>query len=369
MRRSGSGIWLLTIMSATLILFSGITALPDSNAVDKEIGPITTIYDSLTDNQKKGYDALDEAVKTNTTADHLDYLSISDGETVREAYEYDHPELFWFYDNYTMYVYPSEDKTASFKYTPTITTEQIGLMNKEIDAKLRTLTVEDSDPDYKKLRTIHDWLCDNIVYTDGAAREYDMYGAIVDGKCVCSGYTMAFTYLCHLYGFKCVGITGYTYDSSSIGHAWNLVYGEGDWYFVDVTWDDDENRSRARSDYFMVGSETKINGRVFATEDHMADSLYGITPAKSRYISPESERTSHLIIATIVIIVAIVAAIKIRSIVRRRKTTNVSYYVPDGEQFVAVKCPACGARIDQSNNFCPVCGEELNNNDRIQDEN
>lgn len=56
-------------------------------------------------------------------------------------------------------------------------------------------------------------------------------GAIGEGVCVCNGYAMAFSYLCHLTGIDCIGVVGK-------GHAWNRVNLYGNWYEIDVTWMD-----------------------------------------------------------------------------------------------------------------------------------
>lgn len=282
-------------------------------------------------------------------------MTIADGEIVRDAYAYDHPEIFWFYDDFTLMVYPSTGMTSKFSYSPVISGDQISSMQNEISKKVKTINIDKEKPDHDILRKLHDWLCDNIVYTSDTPHEGDMYGAIVEGKCVCQGYTMAYTYLCHLYGFKCVGITGFTYSSSTVGHAWNLVYGEGNWYFVDVTWDDDE-RYGGRSTYFMVGSETKIHGRIFATEDHMADSLYGITPSTSKYLSPENKWTSAIILVAIAAGVFIYIFYRIRSNKRSQQQILVSDIVPDGGEFTGMKCIYCGNNIDRTVAFCPYCG-------------
>jgi hypothetical protein len=326
--------------------------------VDAEsVGP-RTIYDSLDDEQKAVYDDLLIAVNENRSLTGLDHLTIEQGREVRGAFAYDHPEIFWFYDCYTLMVYNEYDQCSEFQYAPTYTPAQIVLMKQDIDTALSTLVVDTEDPEHKRLKTIHDWICERITYTDGATHEGDIYGAIALGRAVCAGYAAAFTYLCHLYGFDCVTVTGFTYSSSVIGHAWNLVYGEGAWYFVDTTWDDDERYS-AENDYFMIGSETKVNGRVFATEDHMADDLYGIVPATDEYVSPEEKTFSIFIIVGVAGIAILLIGLAIFRRYRRRHLNSLKDYVPSGGEFEAIRCPECGVIIDISNSFCPACGKDL----------
>ena len=96
-----------------------------------------------------------------------------------------------------------------------------------------------SNPLEKELKII-EILCDNIVYGYGfdisninekAEYHQTIAGAIGKGQCVCNGYAMAFSYLCHLADIDCIGVVGQ-------GHAWNRVKLFGDWYETDVTWMD-----------------------------------------------------------------------------------------------------------------------------------
>lgn len=327
-----------------------------SDQSDADAGPVTTIYDSLTPVQKSGYNALHTAVQNHTSTGDLSYMSIPDGQAVRDAYRYDHPEVFWFDYNYQLMVYPTT--TSGFQHTDTITQSQISFMKLQIDAVVSSIVIEEGDRDCKKLRAIHDWLCDKIVYDGDAEHAHDLYGAIVDHRCVCDGYAAAFTYICRLYGFPCVTLTGYTYQSTSVGHAWNLVYGEGDWYFVDATWDDREGK-RSSDTYFMVGSNTKISGRTFATEDHMADSLYGISPASEKFRDPDEILRNRIIIGAAAIIIVAYIVLRIR---KKRKLlamyAEVPYEVTD-QPYEGTNCPYCGAVLDRELDFCAACGGML----------
>lgn len=331
-----------------------IVSLPFiSTGSDAEEGPVTSIYDSLSPNEKKAYDDLDDAVRNFNTLSGLEYLSVQEGWEVYYAYMYDHPEAFWFDDSYTMY--SSLDRVTEFLYEEVYTAQQIQKMKFAISNSLKSLDVDPSAADYKQLRKIHDWLCDNIVYEEGD-HQGDIYGAIAQGRCVCEGYATAFRYICGLYGFDCVVIVGYTFESSTIAHAWNLVYGEGAWYFVDVTWDD--GNGYTSDDYFMVGSETKIHGRVFATEDHMADSLYGISPSPDRFISPEE----RFILYGALVAGAVVLVLFVLYVIRKRKQTQApisAYGTPAAVTYNGEFCPECGSPVSSEYMFCATCGANL----------
>lgn len=82
----------------------------------------------------------------------------------------------------------------------------------------------------EKEKYIADALCDTITYT-ASGFDQSIYGALVNKACVCSGYTMAFTYLCSIAGLEAFGVT-------CNDHAWNMVKLGDCWYCVDTTWMD-----------------------------------------------------------------------------------------------------------------------------------
>ncbi len=60
-----------------------------------------------------------------------------------------------------------------------------------------------------------------------------MYGALVEQKSVCEGYTMAYSYM-----LDKLGIPNYNCETKCGKHVWNIVKLYGKYYHVDVTWDD-----------------------------------------------------------------------------------------------------------------------------------
>lgn len=97
--------------------------------------------------------------------------------------------------------------------------------------------ITDDMDDYEKLKYFHDYLvlnCENST-TDPYADT--IYGALVKKKALCEGYAKAFSYLCNLAGIENVIVTGETY----VQHMWNMVKINGNWYHVDVTWDNSDD--------------------------------------------------------------------------------------------------------------------------------
>ena len=89
--------------------------------------------------------------------------------------------------------------------------------------------------DYERIRAVHDWLVRNCVYTqeDDDIVAHTSYGALVRRDAVCQGYTGAFKLLLARLGIPCEVVV-----SEAMDHQWNMVFLDGAWYHVDVTWDD-----------------------------------------------------------------------------------------------------------------------------------
>lgn len=94
----------------------------------------------------------------------------------------------------------------------------------------------------QKLLALHDKIALNVAYDHSTAaglteghspNRYNAYGALVDGVAVCQGYSMAYRDLLNR-----LKITNETCESDQINHIWNQVYMNGNWYHIDITWDD-----------------------------------------------------------------------------------------------------------------------------------
>ena len=69
---------------------------------------------------------------------------------------------------------------------------------------------------------------------------YKAYGALVNHKAVCSGYAKAFDLLAKECGLLSIVVTGDAINSEmqNGAHAWNQICFDGEWYNVDVTFED-----------------------------------------------------------------------------------------------------------------------------------
>ena len=123
--------------------------------------------------------------------------------------------------------------------------------------------------EYEKVKNIHDWIIVNFDYSYSDTyneKSHSAYGMLTNKRGVCSAYTLLFDVLCRTAGIQTrIVFSEETYavtGSSFSVHCWNMVYVDGYWYHVDVTWDDQPhigngivyNYFLKSSDYFLKNS-------------------------------------------------------------------------------------------------------------------
>ena len=104
--------------------------------------------------------------------------------------------------------------------------------------------INDKMTDVEKIKTIHDFIINNTVYdqeraktvidrtsTDFKHSSNLALGPLTTGKAICGGYTDTMALFLDKMGIK-------NYKVSSDSHIWNLVYVDGAWKHLDLTWDD-----------------------------------------------------------------------------------------------------------------------------------
>ena len=116
-------------------------------------------------------------------------------------------------------------------YAWNFTHEENTQLNLAVSTLLEELNLDDLS-DYEKVRAIYDWMCLNIEY-DYTYTGFTAYDALCKRRVTCQGYASLFYRLCLEVGVDCRYCGGY---AAFMGHGWNLVKIEGNYYFVDTTW-------------------------------------------------------------------------------------------------------------------------------------
>ncbi len=182
----------------------------------------------------------------------------------RMAFSDDHPEVFWL----TM-----AEKRGAFGFgdlqsisaVSIYPADRLDVMKEEMEAAIsrflkdvpQGLTVEEL------ARYTHDYLIHECEYDYAAAEAdksgedwehwfsaYTAYGALVEHRAVCSGYSKAYQLLLNRLGVECVPVRGNARTDEGTGsnpfsirmqqsdHQWNAVKDGNRWFMTDVTWDD-----------------------------------------------------------------------------------------------------------------------------------
>lgn len=117
---------------------------------------------------------------------------------------------------------------------------------------------------------IYDYILNNTEYdlenfnnNTVPAISHTAYGSLINGVAVCDGYAKAAKLL-----FDIVGIESGIIISDSMNHAWNYAKINGNYYHLDLTWEDTESETDRRNYKYFNLSDTEMS------KDHECTSTY-----------------------------------------------------------------------------------------------
>ena len=236
-------------------------------------------YSTLTDDYvKKLYNQISDNIDSEYEPSFYAEGNLSEYQITQavEAYKNDHPEVFWLksyceYENF--------DYETGIWLTYTMSGDKLVTAKKKFNTAVDTIS--QSVPygtECEREEYIHNYIINNCDYDEEAAEsegvqgnENDAYGVFVDGKAVCEGYSKAFQILCNKADIDCIQLMGIV-DSDN--HVWNCVKIGGDWYQIDVTWDDVDDFIDDSHGYFNL-----TDGLMY--EEHTLSPKYSEIDAES----------------------------------------------------------------------------------------
>lgn len=281
-------IWLRKAVRICLIAFLTFL-MPQTTVLSSADESGFRYYDQLSDVEKAVYDKLKGMTPTSGKISFswpTEYRFTASGEQekneqfeqirrevqvvmqdVLDALIKDNPMLFWLDVQNSKYNWEyhgsgTEEYTSwimnevNYNVVSSYSDEMINAVRNEISGILL-----DGSSRYEKLKSIHDYLCDNIRYdySTQAVGAHGPYGALVNGQAVCEGYATVLKAVCDREGIPCILIvgTGTAPDQTEQPHMWNYVQMEDEnWYAIDVTWDDQTDSYGIFYDYFLAGADT-----------------------------------------------------------------------------------------------------------------
>lgn len=264
-------------------------------------------FAQLSREQKRIYQILLEAVKKMQTG----WISLKKcnkdfGADVAVAYQAlsnDHPELFWMPYTYLLSNSGSEDEpnilialsitqgehSCDYLISAKQRDKMETSLNKKVDELLnqtKGMTI------YETELFLHDYICESTTYTLGEYSDlvFTAYGALVNGKAVCEGYSRAMQLLCKRLGIPCALVTGVADDE---GHMWNVINPGDGWYNLDLTWDDGSEDNIPLYSYFNVTDE-QIKETHTASTHFSKISSENITEKRNfNVVDPNCTKTSY----------------------------------------------------------------------------
>lgn len=237
-------------------------------------------YDCLTESQKELYDRMaDGTITTEEPYLFPEPLSVEDSlvwemNDVISLYAYNHPTGEWCSPAYWL-LYNEEGTEALGVQCAGVGIDNRGhdeemkaAFDKTEEELLEQLPSKDA-PDAEKIKAIAELLAERVEYCypvmdpllmEGLTPEEEEmtryarseYGAMVNGWAVCEGYARAFQYLADKLDVISLFMEG---DTAGGSHAWNMVWLDGNWYHVDVTWMDGGEGNPIRWEWLLLSDE------------------------------------------------------------------------------------------------------------------
>ncbi len=262
---------IIAVILCLALAFGGYTAyryiinhhtIPGSETVSEYISNdehVNYYYSKLDDDEKLIYETIYYAYSTFETSV---IIQNSDPDTIALMASYvifDHPELYYVNPSYTYvndtkyilypnYYYSEEEKTE---------------IDEQLDEKLSNVIQEANllDNNIEKAKYLYDYIIENVEYVVRSGEDQTMTSALLDGQSVCAGYAKAYQYLLSQVDIDSAYIPGTSLVSDDgVGHAWTMVYIDGDYYYCDTTWGDVITGSEhSCSAYFMMNSDEMLH--------------------------------------------------------------------------------------------------------------
>ena len=272
------GAFVITFITVCTFLKSDIKFLLTSRSVERKYGQTTE--NSLFVEDKFEYVENYTKSEVNSREDIINaiYYTINSGVTYSEKYcgkgytecyndmtsisndidllsilnNYVHP-----YNSFDSITFNFNDNVIEIKIEHTYTEKE----KEEIDTAVnkiikKNITSNMSTKD--KIKNIYDYIINETDYdtlktkniNDETYKSNTAYGVLIEHYGICSGYSDAMAIFLN-------ELNIINYKISNDQHIWNLVYLDGTWYHLDLTWDDPvSEKNITRDNYFLITTET-----------------------------------------------------------------------------------------------------------------
>lgn len=272
------GAFVITFITICTFFKSDIKFIVTSKSVEKQYGNIKENNYFVEDN----FDYVENYSKpeVNSKKDIIDsiYYIINSGETHSKRYcgkkykecyndmtnisndtnllsllnNYVHP-----YNSFDNITFNFDNNVIEISIKHTYSEDEINKINKVVNKIIKD-NIKDNMSSKDKIKAIHDYIINKTDYDtlktenteDTTYNSNTAYGVLIEGYGICSGYSDAMAIFLNKLNFI-------NYKISNDQHIWNLVFLDGEWLHLDLTWDDPvSDKNITRDNYFLITTDT-----------------------------------------------------------------------------------------------------------------
>lgn len=134
------------------------------------------------------------------------------------------------------------------------TSDEEAALTEKLSEVMKTNRFSSIAGDYNKIRSIYQFVTSSVTYAEDEndPYAYTAYNALFNGSAVCQGVTQLLYRMYNDCGIPCRIIAGLSRNSSTMSeghHVWLIVKLEGQYYYLDPTWD---MKFQGRSFYYFL---------------------------------------------------------------------------------------------------------------------
>lgn len=222
---------------------------------------------------------------------------------VLSAFLHDHPEVYWLSNQYG---YSIGNSRTSVQLYSVISPAECNKLSKRMVSEISLIlqSIPENVDALDREIYLYQTLIARCEYDDAAVsddsdwRAHSVVGVLLDGSAVCEGYARALQLLLCQSGIPSMVITG----TAGGAHMWNLARIDGQWYHLDVTWDDNGELPAYR--YLnltdkMIQEDHTIYPQAGTDESRSAQEIYNLplpscTSEKANYFRAKGVKIDSL---------------------------------------------------------------------------
>ena len=192
-------------------------------------------YTGLSEDERKVYMQLLKGLQEHVIKCTVDSICTSNQiGTIIECIRFENP-IIGYFNTYTLYSIGKMVCAVEFNYH--LTKEKQAEINTamiEQAAKIVAYARSKGTEHRKQVRAVHEYLVRWEYDHDFNSSSFSPAGVLLYGKSVCMGVALAYKLILDMLQIPSICVSG---EHDGEGHAWNLIYYNGEWHFHDATFD------------------------------------------------------------------------------------------------------------------------------------